>query len=1230
MTKKILAALLAVMMIVSLLPATFAAPANTCPGANADHSKDNCSYEKADEPYVEPGCCTPGYQLYVCKVCGEHFASDIVPATAADDCTWKLESAYVAPTCTEAGAWAKYVCEVGQIGQQLRDADGNVVALGTAAPVALGHDYGDIVDCHEGKVCQREDCDYAEAQGKHSWEASFNYDDIVIDIEPTETVDGEFHYVCADCGAESEHFVIVANDHQYIPVTGTPATCGSTGIRDHFKCATCDKLFIEITTGGVAYKQVVTRDKLIIDTLPHTYKLPTDADYDEWVTHIDPTCMTNGYTYKKCTVCEKWIEDTSMKIPAGEEHHAWVIVAPAVVGSCTVVGKTELKTCSVCRTTVGGTVVTGTGEGHNEVEVTFAGNCMKEAYTFTYCTNSFCDVAKQTSLTLGATTVDLTAIATDGVKILSYTVGVKNADVHNIGWYTTKVATCKSDGHEVEKCLDCLVDSTATGRYRDIPMGDEYCNFGTRPVQGATCTEKAVWECVWCEREEKRGEPLGHDYTNQPTLSETAHCVGTSGAGVNGYKYQLCKNCGVEKNILEEIIYNTTYIFESEEEARAQHTLPAGFKAVYVQGDCEKQGLWTLGNCSVCNHAVLMVDEETGHGHTRPTDATLITVPTCTTAGGYVCQNSYCSLPNKWVAEAALGHTLEKVAAKQEDCVNDGNIEHYKCTRTGCGKILVASADLAISADGLSLTLPAFNLLPEMWVSDGKFVATVSSSNIVLTIGEETADGTYTIVANVEYTFIVEDGKFVAALVNSTGSVVINKLGHHTAVGSLGFTESTLNPSNVNNCLDFAFTNVKWCARCAYSEMYGYNAATGHDYSENEEDLIFDECEKDGYYVCGNGCGVNHVVEGSAKGHKNSDGDYFFSGCQDTEDNRHCVVCCITADCDGECAEGLIPNTHKFYVLIDDAPATCDQPGYDLEVCEICEYEHIVINEPAHNHLNGAAMVWNDYTEDGKIKGVCSLCGFVDYKTGVSFEIQIDNANHAGAGYTTSSLIEVTVNLCATEADTLLRGFNFCLLSDGVLFVDYEYVSEDFDIYAVTSPENTLTNANGVITVNGMASNNRLGEKQNVEVTGKNAVIKLYFRVMSADDVAFYIPSVHEGDSDAVSAWKYTYDAETDAIVKGYTYGGAAYAEVKGYMDITIDGAITMTDVLEAYEMISNPDEGESTYNVVMDVNKDGEVTLIDLQAIMEYKSNNADYQDMLEMGISEEELALIEMALNP
>ena len=325
MTKKILAALLAVMMLVSLLPAVFAVNTTECPGIGVDHSKDNCSYEKADEPYVEPGCCTPGYQLYVCTVCGEHFASDIVPATEADDCTWELESAYVAPDCLNDGAWAKYVCSVGKIGVKYTDADGNTVdptsEEAKEAIDALGHDFGDIVDCHDGKVCQR--CDYSEENALHSWEAGFNYDDIVIDTEPGETNNGSFHYECSVCGAASQTFEIVACGHEMTYVQEQPATCTAVGVKAHYECSVCNKWYVELVAGSGIYREV-TMDNLSIPAIPHTFKNPGDEDYEMWYTHIDPTCKTNGYTYKKCTVCEKWIEEEYL--PASDEHHAWVIV----------------------------------------------------------------------------------------------------------------------------------------------------------------------------------------------------------------------------------------------------------------------------------------------------------------------------------------------------------------------------------------------------------------------------------------------------------------------------------------------------------------------------------------------------------------------------------------------------------------------------------------------------------------------------------------------------------------------------------------------------------------------------------------------------------------------------------------------------------------------------------------------------------------------------------------
>ncbi len=1219
MTKKILAALLAVMMIVSLLPATFAVNAG-CPGYGHDHNLLLCpDAEKVGDP-IAPGCCTPGYQLYECKDCHDHFAGDIVECTPEADCTWKLVTDYVAPTCTEAGAWAKYVCEKNENTVKYTDADGNDVT-GTAAPVALGHTYNENANCHDRPTCLV--CGVQNEVGKHSWEKAFNHDDIDFDSikDPTEQQNGQFRYKCADCGEYSGWYVIYADDHNLTEVEEEPATCAKPGMMAHYTCsnACCEGKFFLLDTNGNPIE--VTRERLIINSLPHTYKEANDPDYDAWVTQIDPTCKTNGYTYKRCTVCDKWIEATEEMKPASDLYHSWTILEPAVVGTCTQKGKTEVKACSVCRIVVGGEEIEGTGEGHAEVTVTFDGDCSHEAYSFTYCTNAFCENTLVTSLTLGATTVDLTEIAADGVKVLEYEVGEKKADVHNnIGWLVTQTPSCIAGGHKVEICLDC--EDYATGRSEAIAASEDYCNFGDAPLTPATCTEQAIYKCSYCRREEKRGAPNGHDYTNQPILTVDAHCKDDSGAGEDGYKYQECKNC-LEKKILETVPYELDYIYEDEDLARSQHSLPAGFKAIYVQGDCDVQGLWTLGNCADCGRTVLLIDAETGNGHVELAGSRVN--PTCTSAGGYTCQNSFCSVENKWIAEAALGHTLEKVEAKDADCVNDGNIEHYKCTRTDCGAILVAATDCTIADDKLSVSLPSLNLLPEMWVIKAPAVDVTNddaTGTMTLTVTEDIADGTYTLVTSTtEYTFIIADGKFVAALVEFTGTVKIEAYEHGTSFGSVGFG-SNVNSYNANDCTQIAYENLKWCSRCGYSEMYGYTAAA-EDHTWNEEDKKFVDCEENYYLECQvDGCDHTKEILDSAPGHKNSDDRYFFSGCEDTEENRHCVVCCEDPEnCEGIEDECLIPNTHNFYVVIFNAPPTCKEYGYDLLVCEDCGYEqiNIVADKLAHN------MVWDDYTEDGKIRGECTMCGLVEYKTGISFELAVDNFNAPGAGYTQSSLIEVTVNLCASIPNTALRGFNFCVKTTGVMFVGFEYVSEDFDIGTVTSPENAKNATNGVITVNGMASNDRFTDEQNVAVSGKNAVVKLYFRVLNVDAVSFSIPATKDGYTATESAWVYTYDEETDSIQKNdELYGDQASAYVKDYLDITCDGATTMTDVLEAYEMISNPEENETPYNVVMDIDKDGTVTVQELKEIMNFLSGNYTLEEMLQWNVDEDHMALI------
>ena len=158
MTKKFLAMLLAVVMVVSMLPNVFAAAA-VCPGEGEIHSKDNCTnYKKADEEPVAPGCCTPGYTLYVCEDCGEHFASDIIVATEADDCTFKKVSEYVAPDCLNAGALTGTVNQSGTIVGRLDKTDSKLALNGVYGvseflETAIGKQDGSLTDSdYEVKV----------------------------------------------------------------------------------------------------------------------------------------------------------------------------------------------------------------------------------------------------------------------------------------------------------------------------------------------------------------------------------------------------------------------------------------------------------------------------------------------------------------------------------------------------------------------------------------------------------------------------------------------------------------------------------------------------------------------------------------------------------------------------------------------------------------------------------------------------------------------------------------------------------------------------------------------------------------------------------------------------------------------------------------------------------------------------------------------------------------------
>ena len=98
-TEKHLAlSVLTVLMCVSVALPVVAADTATCPGANADHTKKNCSWTEIEK--VAVGCGQDGYTLNKCNTCSKYFHDDIVPHTQNHEIK---TGASVAPSCTQQG-----------------------------------------------------------------------------------------------------------------------------------------------------------------------------------------------------------------------------------------------------------------------------------------------------------------------------------------------------------------------------------------------------------------------------------------------------------------------------------------------------------------------------------------------------------------------------------------------------------------------------------------------------------------------------------------------------------------------------------------------------------------------------------------------------------------------------------------------------------------------------------------------------------------------------------------------------------------------------------------------------------------------------------------------------------------------------------------------------------------------------------------------------------------------
>lgn len=1214
MKKKILALLLACLMIVSIFPMTILADdhEHTCPGQGAKHTLNNCDWEKIET--VAPVCGNWGYTRYQCKECNDYFAADFVKPTG-DEHVWVTDVEAVAATCTTAGKTEGKHCEK----------CGTVIASETIP--ALEHDFVEDHrdgDCLTGGFiyykCSR--CDETkreaipETGNGHTWGATPDR----IEKEPTTTEEGKAIYKCTVCNAEKtvpiRKLPETVHTHTLVKVDAVAATCTTAGNNAYWKCGECGKMFSD-AVGTTEITAVPT-----IDAFGHLYADATKQDYDEIMDRLDAGCATAGYVKSKCSRCGA---EKTRDIPAGQHsfdlegaptahkdptcteygydfygctkctdpnavyarridkrpHSTYEdsTVKSTTPATCTTAGSKNWK-CNACGLDQSKTI---DALGHDVVTITVEVNCHSKGYEFTYCKRSGCTVeeistyAASDGLTY-VVSVKGGKVSSDAdaakVRLLTFKLTTDDVDLNKHAfteWEILNDATCTTAGRKFRYCPLC--DGTITETETIPAKGHEFSleNGATEVADTkvpATCsaTGMVTVKCARCDATEKQTIPkLNHDYgtgTFHPSI-----------CGKPAYTVYECANCHDTYTEYGDTIEEPKVgYFDNEEDAKAIHP---GLRAsttwtVKREGNCIVVGLY-IAVCDECGMNVLIRIDGTGTGHVEGTVSQDYLAPTCTAPGHYKiyeCSKCHetvmCDGEGKIVSGTdstipATGHTWNKEAASTADCTHPGVAEKWTCTVCSAVDPEHNGEETgALGHDWSEIVLE----VPATCTTAG-----TKAYQKCNRCGAFTTDGGTT-------TFTDEAGLVLAAL------------GH----------DVVMTDNRDVNCTLYGYKHYE-CELCHDLEqeyINDYKTALGHDYS-GDPTVTPATCTEDGSktWNCTHpGCTETKVETIAKLGHKNAAGETLVDDCMDTPTDRACVN-------DG-C--GIIVGKSHNNLFYKEVEATCLDYGYTIAVCEKCGYSKVT-------DVKDDYLADHDFIVDEEIPATITSKGLIRYKcsrpgcdatkteeipalTGVQYIIAIDNAVKAGAGLAGGSKVAVTVSLKCGQTD--VWGINFDLGYDAALlkFEKAEFVSEKL-INGTKAVDN-----GDKISVVAFAPNSADKQMQNATIEGEEAVVTLYFTILPQNGARTTFTFLNQQTVQIA-------EDGTSAMV--YSEGVNAELVAEELMNVNADMGIDLADAFALYQLITN---GE--YDVTADLDRDGEITLADFEILYTYITGGITYENIL------------------
>ena len=448
-----------------------------------------------------------------------------IKAKWADDCS-KTGHAYselieeVPATCTEDGMKAHYECSnCGKL--FVKDGDDFVETTEEELKIAKGHNMTEHAavqaTCETAGNSAYWSCDqcekfFSDKDGKNeiaedSWiiPAGHSYGSLIAEVPATCTVDGvKAHYECSDCGKlfvkdgdefvektaadlkiastghsltphaaveatckaagnsaywscdkcekffsdeegnteiEKDSWIIEKTDHKYgNEIAEVPATCTTDGVRAHYECSECKKLFVKDgddfvetteeelkiakghnmtehaatpatceTAGNSAYWSCDQCNKFFSDAEGNTeieensWIIPAGHSYGSLIAEVPATCTVDGVkAHYECSDCGKlfvkdgddFVETTEAALKISAKGHKAKNVK-AVAATCTSKGHKAGKKCSVCGETLEGLEeIAALGHKWDKGEVTKEPTCTKEGVRTYHCTREGCNKTK--------------------------------------------------------------------------------------------------------------------------------------------------------------------------------------------------------------------------------------------------------------------------------------------------------------------------------------------------------------------------------------------------------------------------------------------------------------------------------------------------------------------------------------------------------------------------------------------------------------------------------------------------------------------------------------------------------------------------------------------------------------------------------------------------------------------------------------------------------------------